>query len=552
MPALALLVLASCHTGTGGDGDYSGAVVTALSLDPASVVLTASPDVAATQQFVATATFDDGSSAPLDNELISWETSNQSAGTLGEDGLFTTTLTNGGTTSVTATHNGIVASADVTVVYQAEIDAGGPSSDEFSGTDAGSIGWIYPADGVTLPRNVPSMTFMCEEVSGADGYLFHFTTPTTDITVTSSDHRWTATGDQWVQIAAANTDGQVTVQCKAASGGSVYSSSDLHIQVDRLDALGSIYYWSTTDDGIVKVPFSADEGELFYAPATGSGKCVGCHVVTEDRMGVVYGQTADSNFYEGITDISSGEPDEMTEMDVNGYFTTVNPDNTLLLSSTAEGGLNLWDIRTGELKGEVDTGGTPLTMVVWSPNGDKIAGITADDYTGCEICFSRGHLVVADISADGSTLTNLTTLYDPGQTYDPDTQINVYYPAWSPDGDWIAFNEGISVAYDNPQSKLYAISAAGGDPIELTNANDTGDIGNSWPHWGPLPDDDIYWLTFSSKRDYGDVMTDGYSQIWVTAFNPETAAQGTDPSAPAFWLSNQDVETSNHSTYWGP
>ncbi|MDP6933587.1 MAG: hypothetical protein QGG40_11755, partial [Myxococcota bacterium] len=86
----------------------------------------------------------------------------------------------------------------------------------------------------------------------------------------------------------------------------------------------------------------------------------------------------------------------------------------------------------------------------------------------------------------------------------------------------------------------------------LTAANMDYELTNSWPHWGPLPDDDVFWITFSSKRPYGDLLVDGECQVWVAAFDPQLALLGQDPSSPAFWLPNQDIETANHSTYWGP
>lgn len=551
---LPLFALTACSTngGTGG-GSYNAALVQSIAIEPTEVTLDTSPTAVATQAFVVNATFDDGTVAPLENDLISWETSNQSAGTLGEDGVFTSASTNGGFTTITATHNGISATAAVTIIYREEmVDGDGPPASDFGGTAAGTLGWVYPPEGVAVPRNVPSLSFMCEDKAGAEGYLFHFTTPTTDISVTSTEHRWTASGDQWVKIAAANSDGDVVVTCSALAGGQVYTSSPLNIHVDRMDALGSIYYWSTTDEGVVKVPFSASDGELYYAPATGSGQCVGCHVVGEDRMAVSYGNF-DGEFFVGVTDISGEEPVELANKDTLGQFTTMDPSGSIMLSTTAWGDLNVWDARTGAYKGVADSGGKFLSMPQWSPMGDKLVVVDAREMSECDFCFGYGKIAVADISADGMTISNFVTVYDPGFASNPDEQMNSYYPAWSPDAEWIAFNVGLGNPYDNETGDLYVVSAEGGtDAVALTNANIDGDIANSWPHWGPLPDDDVYWLTFSSKRPYGDQITDGRPQIWVASFSSEKAIAGDDPSTPAFWLSNQDPETSNHSTYWGP
>ncbi|HNH50119.1 MAG TPA: hypothetical protein PKY30_23995, partial [Myxococcota bacterium] len=73
---------------------------------------------------------------------------------------------------------------------------------------------------------------------------------------------------------------------------------------------------------------------------------------------------------------------------------------------------------------------------------------------------------------------------------------------------------------------------------------------NSIPRWGPLPDDDVLWLAFSSKRIYGNNLTAGNPQIWVAGFDPIKAGKGEDPSWPAFWLPGQDAAQGNHIPAW--
>ena len=54
-----------------------------------------------------------------------------------------------------------------------------------------------------------------------------------------------------------------------------------------------------------------------------------------------------------------------------------------------------------------------------------------------------------------------------------------------------------------------------------------------YPRWGPLPDDDILWIAFSSIREYPLVEEHG-EQIWVSGINPELAYDGLDPSTKSF------------------
>ncbi len=94
------------------------------------------------------------------------------------------------------------------------------------------------------------------------------------------------------------------------------------------------------------------------------------------------------------------------------------------------------------------------------------------------------------------------------------------------------------------------VDAAGGTPVLLEAANMGEGLTNSWPRWSPLPDDDILWLTFSSRRDYGYVAQRSEPQVWVTAFDPAEIEAGNDPSSPAFWLVGQDPMENNHVPVW--
>lgn len=138
---------------------------------------------------------------------------------------------------------------------------------------------------------------------------------------------------------------------------------------------------------------------------------------------------------------------------------------------------------------------------------------------------------------------------EPRTLYDAPAGYNAYYPAFSPDGQWIAFNISTGDAYDDEDASLWVIPASGGNPIEMSSANLGGGLTNSLPRWGPLPDDDVLWLAFSSKRTYGN-MTVGNPQVWVAGFDPEKAIKGEDPSWPAFWLPGQDVTQNNHIPAW--
>jgi hypothetical protein len=70
----------------------------------------------------------------------------------------------------------------------------------------------------------------------------------------------------------------------------------------------------------------------------------------------------------------------------------------------------------------------------------------------------------------------------------------------------------------------------------------------------------MFWLAMSSKRDFGVRLrntdlsqrdTGGKrAQLWMMPFFPARAAQGKDPSVPAFRLPFQNLESSNQTVQW--
>lgn len=548
LPAALFFVALSACEPVAGEAVGPASEVVSLEIAPATARLDTSPDAAATVQFTATATFEDGTSAEID--LVSWSLSNFAAGEIDDAGLFTASTENGAISTVVVEHAGIQATAELTVVYSDTLDQTGGTAQpaDFDGTAAAEIGWIYPEQGVAVPRNIPSLTLMWDAVPGATAYRTEFTTPITNVFALTTEPQITLDADSWGVIAATNAGGTVEVEVRAQGSSGLAVSASRSVNVNRLDALGSIYYWSTTDGGVMRVPVDAEEPELFYGPQTGAPHCVACHTVRQDRMSVSYGISNTTDFLSGVVDISGDTPAELTSVDRAGFYNTLSPDANLMLTSSDTGALDLWDAETGVWLNKQQFADFTLTQPDWSPNGSQIVAVDAEELFG-ECCFQRGQLVLLPVDETGS-LGEPTVLYAPVD--EREDTINVFYPTFSPDGRWIAFNMGLGNSYDNENAQLYVISVDGGNPIALAAANFGEGLTNSWPRWGPLPDDDVFWLTFASKRPYGNLITDGRSQVWIAAFRPEDAEAGVDPSQPAFWLPNQDPATSNHTSFWGP
>jgi hypothetical protein len=208
--------------------------------------------------------------------------------------------------------------------------------------------------------------------------------------------------------------------------------------------------------------------------------------------------------------------------------------------------------------------------------------------------FTGGSLVALDSTGDTAFAA------PPPNPLLTSTGENNYYPAWAPDEGTIVFNRVMGVsgvsqdAFSNPLATIWAIAPSGGAPVELTKleyggvTNDTahpypsGGLTNSWPRFSPFvltyKGKRIYWVTFSSTRDYGLrvqnqvtgqvncyppesienpcqgkqelVQTNcAQPQIWMAAVTEDGLAAG-DTSFPAFWLPFQSLAAHNHIAQW--
>jgi hypothetical protein len=90
----------------------------------------------------------------------------------------------------------------------------------------------------------------------------------------------------------------------------------------------------------------------------------------------------------------------------------------------------------------------------------------------------------------------------------------------------------------------------------LAFANSGQGLTNSWARWAPFPqtfgpdNEPVYWVTFSSKRNFGLRGGFGQPQLWMAPFFPNRAAAGLDPSGPPFRLPFQAMDSNNHIAQW--
>jgi hypothetical protein len=159
-----------------------------------------------------------------------------------------------------------------------------------------------------------------------------------------------------------------------------------------------------------------------------------------------------------------------------------------------------------------------------------------------------------------------------------DPNLAEYYPAFSPDDHFIAFDRapGSEAMYYNPHAEVFVVPAPGGTATRL-NANTppacTGAVSpgitNSWAKWSPqvttCSGKTYYWLIFSSSRGgmlfNPSNLMDGNnnlptSQLYVTALVAD--GSGNLTTYPALYIWNQPTTSdsfngshqSNHTPVW--
>ncbi len=409
------------------------------------------------------------------------------------------------------------------------------------------------------------------------------------------------------------TNMKETVRLAGSDGSQLVESASIDVRWATAGLPGSIYYWSapraTMSAASEIVRMNLEDGgappEVFYqwldavpyaAPLSGGWACIGCHSISQDgkKMGVVLNGASIQPDGQGslfaLVDIATRSPtaaritdDAGQQLLTTGFatFTTFSPDDATMVQAL-QGQLFL-------RAADATLASTPLfgslsekqTQPYWSQKGDLLAFTTwvpslsiphtydSKDLNGNET--PSAQIWTAPVSGTSFGTPSVLVPRTAGATE--------YYPTISDDSAYVVFNEsscngpptatgdgyGSSPCdgYDDPSARLRMVSTAGGAPLELDRASGrtsgwpamgSGTWANSWPRVSPahgtFQGKTLYWVAFSSRRDYGAVLPgsqDGSSvpQIWFAGVAVDPNGQTTgDPSFAPVWLPLQNSPTS--------
>lgn len=564
----------------GFDGGPPGPTIASVRLEPASASLTSVDGARPTQTFMAVVSYSDGTEGPAVAPTFSLDS--LAIGDIdGASGEFTANGFIGGTAtvnvSVPAGGSTLTASGTVTVTLERVIRGGGITDADVAmfGTatpvddGARSAGIVYPLDGVVMPQNVYPADVQWTRSAGGDLFRVTIVKPGASVTAYLRHDplmHWLVDEAAWRAVAQTGPGEPATLNVDRleAASGELVRGAPITMTFAQAALAGSVYYWDIVRGRIVRIDDGTATRVEFMptpppAPADGE-RCVGCHSVSNsgrymtgrlgggDNMGAIFDLTVDL----------TGDPPPttwpVTGASLRWWFSSWSPDDTRMVVAYRGGTPQLGFVDTATGAEVLPAAGTmPMgTYPSWSPDGTQIA------YVGDQNGWGDGPTVgnVYTLPVTGPDMVGAATRIHeaaaiPGSTVDS-------YPTWSPDSAMIAFANGTRARSESVgfPVNLYAMARDGSNVVPLTRGASTAM--DYQPRFSPFQQGGYYWLSFLSRRIYGNPAIGNTpsaegrrQQIWVTAVRVG-AAPGEDPSEVAYWLPGQDPRSANISAFWAP
>jgi hypothetical protein len=578
-----LCIDGTCRTPTDGgpstldanlpDTHHVAAVPVSVAISPSMATLSSVDGSRPTQAFTATITYDDGSMSPA--TVTDWSIDARQIGDVDPGvGTFTANGVVGGTGTITVaattSHGTLMATAMIEVVLTRTVMGAGVPADvatTFAGATAVTdpsreSNLVYPLDQSVMPQNVYPADL--QWTRGNAGELVRVTLTKPSITVTAylvddASHHWLADADAWRSLAQTNPDVAATMRVDHIDGTTMemLRGTDVSVTFARAALTGSVYYWAIAQGRIIRI----DDGtatRVSFMPSPEQG-CVGCHSVSPSgryMIGRFGGGDNVGTVFDLTTDLTGSPPASLWPgRTTTWWMSSWSPDETRAVVTYQEGGtggqLRMMDPFTGAY---IDPAGMPRgTHPAWSHDGTRIA--YSANTNGWGGGYSNGDIAILPVTAPDTV--GASTVIQHGTDLASSTPAGnaSAYPSWSPGDTAIAFAHGTGPRSETDQSALYIMAPDGSGVVRLDAANG-GTTLNYQPRFSPFTQGGYFWLSFLSRRDYGNSVagTAGTSrqQIWVTAISTTGTTGAADPSRAAYWLPGQDTASQNISAFWAP
>ncbi len=333
-----------------------------------------------------------------------------------------------------------------------------------------------------------------------------------------------------------------------SAGGRFGASRDQALGVSDMDLSGAIYYWAagagTDPSAIIRYDWAVPTARRETFARGDVINCIGCHSVSRHGERITIGRGLPYPATTRIYDVATRAP---TSPEFGTNYATYSPDATRMVISDGNR-LSYVDATNGAAVPGL-TAGTTGSQPDWSADGLRLI-FSRHNSVPPFMVGTGGHdppsdLVVMDFT--GGAFTNSRTFLATASGE------NNYYPAFSPDNNWVIWNRGRMFTAAATDAQLWIIPYDRMLPPRQMAAASPMDTASSWPKWAPALTtygaDPVMYFTFSSPRAYGLRRAAGMWQLWMAAFRPNVARTG-DGSAPAFWLPFQQADRGNHIAQW--
>lgn len=420
----------------------------------------------------------------------------------------------------------------------------------------------------------------------------------------------------WRTATSGNQGDDLVLEVRIHDGGTVYGPITRTWKVAPGILRGTVYYNSydskvVTNNGAVLAIKPRSPKPALALP--GAQSCHACHVVSADGSTMFAQDAPDPYSVSASYDLKNANPygarATYTGADSTRKFSwsAPYPDGSFALSSSRyarEPSMSNSNVFSRASNGAARSSSgltTAVTSAVtpsFSPDGKKVAFNFWAGAGANGVAAGNGHsLAVFDhgcgAAAGSVTCTGNSTFSNLRQVYS-DANRWPGWPSFLPDAKAVVFHNTLQVGefspsppdansrYNNILTTWFRgkaeiwIAADGGaqgarrlDALNGVGYLPTGDLHpddtslNYMPTVNPVASGGYYWVVFTSRRLYGNVLTsdpwadgsklDGLEKsvqkkLWVAAVDINTGA--IDPSHPAFYLPGQELAAGNARGFW--
>ncbi|MGZ3454873.1 MAG: hypothetical protein ACXWUG_05680 [Polyangiales bacterium] len=485
----------------------------------------------------------------------------------------------GGVATVSCATLGMTAKATITVNLKDSLDDGS-GLDDTSKTDLlaattadpAVTRLLYPYDLTVFPKGLEAPELMWNGGAASDVYAAVLETPGMTLTKyfkAPPPGRMTIPKAEWTKLLDSNVAGgtvQLTLyRLAGGAGGTAFKSTTQHWTIANGSLKGTIYYWRINGGRVVRIKPGASAPDDFLKGSSGHS-CIACHSVSRD------GSTIAAAYDGGWSPWATFDTTTGNEIKYSGTasgFEAITPDGSLVVNGQSGGmsgaPLGLNDAKTGasyEPSGVADFG--LAVMPTFSNDGKTLAFSVRKD--GNWLDFNQSDLSIA-------TFDPTSKKFGLAKVIRPSGGRAMIYPSFTPDDQWIAYEDGPMARTRGNHAKLHLVNLDGSIDLPLEKLTNGGVVDADKdlvhePTFNPVLTGGYYWLVYVSERQYGNRLTKTLladattcgspswdatpcrnKQLWVAAIDASPKA-GTDPSHPGFWLPGQGLADQNMRGYW--